>query len=65
MTGLTTDGATLFDEAFSVKHPPLALNKLETDSEQSEQKAFVNLLRKEYSVHFGTHTHMRQKQFGP
>ena len=45
-TGLTTDGATLVDEAFSFKSVPhLALNSLQTESEQSEQKGFMNLLK--------------------
>lgn len=57
MTGLTTDGATLFDEAFSVKHPLLALNKLETDSEQSEQKGFVNLLKGIFGAFRNPHAH--------
>ncbi|EOE1542794.1 TIGR02391 family protein [Providencia rettgeri] len=44
-TGLTSDGATLVQEAFSFKGIPyLALNSLQTDSEKSEQKGFINLL---------------------
>ncbi len=57
MTGLTTDGATLFDEAFSVAHPLLALNNLETDSEKSEQKGFVNLLKGIFGVFRNPHAH--------
>lgn len=46
-TDLTSDGADLVDEAFSFKNklPLLALNKLETKSEQSEQTGFMNLLK--------------------
>lgn len=46
-TDLTSDGADLIDEAFSFKTklPLLALNKLETESERSEQKGFINLLK--------------------
>ncbi len=45
-TGLTTDGAALVDEAFSFKSVPhLALNTLQTESEKSEQKGFMNLLK--------------------
>jgi uncharacterized protein (TIGR02391 family) len=47
-TGLTSDGATLVTEAFAFKNAPhvphLALNSLQTESEKSEQKGFVNLL---------------------
>ena len=45
-TGLSTDGAALVDEAFSFKSVPhLALNTLRTQSEKSEQKGFMNLLK--------------------
>lgn len=44
-TGLTSDGANLVNEAFSIKGVPhLALNSLATESERSEQKGFSNLL---------------------
>ncbi|MCF7355530.1 TIGR02391 family protein [Vibrio sp. CK2-1] len=45
-TGLTSDGANLVNEAFSFKNdiPHLALNTLQSDSEKSEQKGFINLL---------------------
>lgn len=57
MTGLTTDGDALFDEAFAVKHPLLALNKLQTESEQSEQKGFVSLLKGIFGVFRNPHAH--------
>ncbi len=44
-TGLTGDGAELVDPAFSLKAPLLAINSLRTETEQSEQKGFANLLR--------------------
>jgi uncharacterized protein (TIGR02391 family) len=44
-SGLEGDGATIVDQAFSVKTPLLALNTLRTESEQSEQKGFANLLK--------------------
>lgn len=46
-TGLTTDGAALVDEAFSFKKrmPHLALNSLQTESQQSEQTGFMNLIK--------------------
>ena len=43
--GIEGDGAALADQAFSVKTPLLALNTLQSESEQSEQKGFANLLK--------------------
>jgi uncharacterized protein (TIGR02391 family) len=45
LTGLTTDGADLVDEAFRIIAPRLAINSLTTDTEQSEQRGFINLLK--------------------
>lgn len=45
MTGLTTDGAELIDEAFSIKTPRLAINTLRTETEESEQRGFAMLLK--------------------
>ena len=45
MTGIQQDGAALVTTCFSIgqsRVPVLALNKLETESEQSEQKGFMN-----------------------
>lgn len=44
-TGLTTDGAELVDRAFAGNTPFLAINTLQTETEQSEQKGFANLLK--------------------
>jgi len=44
-TGIEGDGASIVDQAFSVRSPLLALNTLRSDSEQSEQKGFANLLK--------------------
>lgn len=46
-TGLVTDGSELVDDAFSFKSriPHLALNNLSTESEQGEQRGFMNLLK--------------------
>ena len=44
-TGLLIDGAELVDEAFSVRNPLLAINTLQSETEQSEQKGFANLLK--------------------
>lgn len=46
-TGLTADGSALVDEAFGFRGavPYLALNSLQTETEQSEQSGFMNLLK--------------------
>ncbi|HEY2975864.1 MAG TPA: TIGR02391 family protein [Pyrinomonadaceae bacterium] len=44
-TGLTGDGAEIVDRAFGVGNPLLAINTLQTETEQSEQKGFANLLK--------------------
>ena len=44
-TGLTQDGAELIDRAFSVKNPLIRINKLTTETEQSEHKGFANLIK--------------------
>ncbi len=45
LTGLTGDGADLVDEAFRISGPLLAINTLTTETGQSEQKGFSNLLK--------------------
>ena len=42
---LGSDGAALVDQAFGGSTPRLAINRLETETERSEQKGFVNLLK--------------------
>jgi len=44
ITGLTDDGSTLFQTAFSTKAPYLFFNKMETDSELSEFRGLRELL---------------------
>ena len=47
-TGLTSDGAELVDEAFGIgrkPYPILAFNALSTDSERSEHKGLMNLMK--------------------
>ena len=58
-TNLTTDGAELIDQAFSYKGkiPYLALNKLTTESEESEQKGFMNLLKGVFGTFRNTTAH--------
>ena len=45
LTGLTSDGAQLIDEAFSGPNPRLKINAFQTDTEKSEQRGFVNLAK--------------------
>jgi uncharacterized protein (TIGR02391 family) len=47
LTGLTSDGAQLVDEAFTLKHnmPPLAFNSLQTASERSAHSGYVQFAR--------------------
>lgn len=57
-TNLTSDGATLVDEAFSFKSIPyLSLNSLTTESEKSEQKGFMNLLKGLFGTFRNTTAH--------
>jgi uncharacterized protein (TIGR02391 family) len=49
-TGLVSDGAALADAAFAGAKPKLALNRLVTDSEKSEQSGFCNLLKGVFGV---------------
>jgi uncharacterized protein (TIGR02391 family) len=58
-SGLTTDGSELVDTAFAFKSqiPHLALNSLQTESEQSEQKGFMNLLKGLFGTFRNTTAH--------
>lgn len=56
-TGIMQDGAPLFETAFSVKNPYLAINTLRTESEESEQKGFTNLLKGVYGIFRNTTAH--------
>ncbi len=44
-SGLTSDGSALVDQAFGGSQPRLAINSLQTETEQSEQRGFVNLVK--------------------
>lgn len=44
MSGLPLDGAELVNTAFSIKNPILGINKLESETDRSEQKGFSNIL---------------------
>jgi uncharacterized protein (TIGR02391 family) len=45
LSGVEEDGANLVDKVFAINHPILAINSLQTETEQSEHKGFANLLR--------------------
>ena len=45
MTGLTIDGSELFDAAFGGLAPRLRINDYVDDSDRSEQRGFLNLLK--------------------
>ncbi len=44
-SGVDADGAALVDEVFSIKSPLLAINTLQTKTEESEHKGFAALLK--------------------
>ena len=44
MSGLTMDGATLFNTAFAVSNPYIAYNSLRTSSEQNQQNGLKEML---------------------
>lgn len=58
-TSLTCDGSELVDQAFSYKGkiPYLALNNLTTESHESEQKGFMNLLKGVFGTFRNTTAH--------
>lgn len=45
LSGVHLDGAALVDKVFSVQNPILALNRLVTESERSEQTGYATLLK--------------------
>ncbi|HSW92343.1 MAG TPA: TIGR02391 family protein [Patescibacteria group bacterium] len=57
LTGLTDDGADLVDDSLAVKRPMLIINNLSTETEQSEQKGFMNLLKGIFGVFRNTTAH--------
>lgn len=59
LSGLQSDGAELVDEAFAFKSaiPYLALSSLRTESERSEQRGFMNLLRGLFGTFRNTTAH--------
>ncbi len=57
ITGLVEDGAELVDKAFNIGDPFLILNSLKTDTEKSEQRGFINLLKGTFGMFRNTTSH--------
>jgi uncharacterized protein (TIGR02391 family) len=56
-TGLTDDTATLVDKTLAGDSPILAINPLSTESERSEQRGFVNLVKGTFGMFRNTTAH--------
>ncbi len=56
-TGLTDDGGTLVDRVLGGTPPMLAINDLRTESERSEQRGFVNLIKGIFGMFRNTLAH--------
>lgn len=56
-TGLTEDGAALVDAALTGHPPRLAINPLATESQKSEQRGFVNLVKGTFGMFRNTTAH--------
>lgn len=56
-TGLTDDAATLVDRALTGDPPTLAINPLSTESQKSEQRGFVNLVKGTFGMFRNTTAH--------
>lgn len=58
LSDLGTDGSALVDEAFSIKHPLLAFNKLSTENEKMVQTGFATLLKGIFGTFRNTTAHI-------
>ena len=56
-TNLTLDGAELIDKTLSVTNPLIKINSLQTETEQSEQKGFSNLIKGVFGMFRNTTAH--------
>ncbi|GAB4032278.1 TIGR02391 family protein [Spirosoma gilvum] len=54
---LTTDGSELVEQALSVNNPLLKINSLATETEKSEQKGLVNLIKGVFGMFRNTIAH--------
>ena len=57
MTGLTSDGSRLVDEAFGGKEPILAFNTLRTETERREHTGLMNLMKGLFGAFRNTTAH--------
>lgn len=56
-TNLTLDGSELIEKSLSVNSPLLKINRLETETEKSEQKGFANLIKGVFGMFRNTTAH--------
>jgi uncharacterized protein (TIGR02391 family) len=56
-SGLLADGSQLVDEAFGLKTPYLLINSLSTETEESEHRGFMNLLKGFFGMFRNTTAH--------
>jgi len=64
-TGLATDGSRLVEEAFGFRagsHPILAFNTLQTETEMSEHRGLMNLLKGLFGMFRNTTAHAPENQ---
>ena len=60
LSGLTSDGAGLVDDAFGIPsggHPRVAFNSLVTETEKSEHRGLMNLLKGLFGTFRNTTAH--------
>ena len=60
LSGLTSDGAELVDQAFGFRiggHPRVAFNTLQTETERSEHRGFMNLIKGLFGTFRNTTAH--------
>lgn len=56
-SNLTLDGAELIERALSITNPLIKINSLQTETEQSEQKGFSNLIKGVFGMFRNTTAH--------
>lgn len=56
-TNLSLDGSELIDKALSVNKPLIKINSLQTETEESEQKGFTNLIKGVFGMFRNTTAH--------
>jgi len=56
-TNLTLDGSELVEKSLSINNPLIKINSLKTETEQSEQKGFANLIKGVFGMFRNTTAH--------